>query len=104
MISEKINFWPIISFHPLSRSSGSESDTLAQWEGSSWAKKLTSEEGGISPVQLLPSKWNKDDTTGAWRLDVDIHEEDDLDDGLSVVLEEVDVLSSASESEEESVV
>jgi hypothetical protein len=36
-------------------------------------------------------------------LDVDIHEEDDLDDGLSV-LEEVDVLSSASESEEESVV
>ena len=49
------------------------------------------------------SKWNKDDTTGAWRLDVDIHEEDDLDDGLSV-LEEVDVLSSASESEEESVV
>ena len=47
-----------------------------------------SEEGGTSPLQFLPSKWNKDGTAGAWRLDVDIHEEDDLDDELSVLEEE----------------
>ncbi len=40
---------------------------------------VNSERDGISPARLLPSKWNKDSIAGAWRLDVDIYEADDLD-------------------------
>ena len=61
-----------------------------------------SEEGGITEQVLLPSMWNKDGKANAWRLDVDIYEEDELDDEISV--EEVeDGDSSDSESKEESV-
>ena len=57
-----------------------------------------SEEGGLSPARLLPSKWNKDGVGGAWRLDVDIYEDDDLDDEYSVQGGDRG-LSSDSESE-----
>ena len=42
-----------------------------------------SKAGGIGEAQLLPSKWNRDNIVGAWRLDVDICEGDELDDGES---------------------
>ena len=61
-----------------------------------------SEEGRIGKQRLLPSKWNKDNTAGAWRLYVDIYEGDDVDDEYSVV-EEEELDSSDNGSEEESV-
>lgn len=61
-----------------------------------------SEEGGITKQVLLPSMWNKDGKANAWRLDVDIYEEDELDDENSVAEVEDDD-SSNSESEDESV-
>ena len=57
-----------------------------------------SEEGGLSPARLLPSKWNKDGVNGAWRLDVDIYEDDEVDDEYSVEGDDGG-LSSDSESE-----
>ena len=60
-----------------------------------------SKEGGIGKQRLLPSKWNKDNTAGAWRLDVDIYE-GDVDDECSVV-EKEELDSSDSGLEEESV-
>jgi hypothetical protein len=61
-----------------------------------------SEAGGIGEARLLPSKWNKDNIVGAWRLDVDICEGDELDDGYSTQ-EEEEIDSSDSELEEGSV-
>ena len=61
-----------------------------------------SEEGGITPARLLPSnKWNKDGIGGAWRLDVDIYEDEDdvLDDDEYSVEGDDGGLSSDSESE-----
>ena len=45
--------------------------------------------------------WNKDGKANAWRLDVDIYEEDEFDEISVVEVEDDD--SSDSESEEESV-
>ena len=63
---------------------------------------MGSKEGGIGEARLLPSKWNKDNIAVSWRLDVDIYEGDDVDDEYSVV-EEEEVDTSDSGSEEESV-
>jgi hypothetical protein len=38
------------------------------------------EESTVSECVLLPSKWNKDNKEGAWRLDIDIEEHDEEDD------------------------
>ncbi len=37
-------------------------------------------ESTIGEQSLLPSKWNKDNKEGAWRVDVDIEVRDELDD------------------------
>ena len=63
---------------------------------------MGSKEGGIGEARLLPSKWNKDNIAVAWRLDVDIYEGDELDDGYSAQ-EEEELDSSDSELEEGSV-
>jgi hypothetical protein len=34
----------------------------------------------VSECVLLPSKWNKDNKDGAWRMDIDIEEHDEEDD------------------------
>jgi hypothetical protein len=44
-----------------------------------------SENGSISDQVLLPTKWNKDNNVGAWRMDVDVevlNEEEEDDDEL----------------------
>ena len=60
------------------------------------------EAGGIGEARLLPSKWNKDNIVGAWRLDVDICEGDELDDGYGTQ-EEEEIDSSDSELDQGSV-
>jgi hypothetical protein len=62
---------------------------------------LGSSTGGIGEAELLPSKWNKDNIVGAWSLDVDIYEGDELDDDIGAQ-EEEELDSSDNELEDES--
>eukprot|EP00956_Cyclotella_meneghiniana_P008484 scaffold11441_cov29-Cyclotella_meneghiniana.AAC.1 len=75
--------------------SGSRGPTAINAIGALWPRTVISvidekapdiagsEEGGMTEQVLLPSMWNKDGKADAWRLDVDIYEEDELDDEIS---------------------
>ena len=38
------------------------------------------EDGGVEEQVLLPSKWNKDNKVGSWRMDINVEEESSDDD------------------------
>ena len=61
------------------------------------------EESMVGEQVLLPTKWNKDNKDGAWRMDVDIGVEDDVvdDESDDELDEDVDDFESDSDSEDE---